>query len=124
MTFDVSEYLCSKNGGNGKCKACGKTVYWGRQKVISHKRASCKDIPEIERDFFKRQSAYRTICKSMADSTSDTSFTDNTELSTQRSSSQVLMSQFVDNLTVGQRDNITLSFAALCYRTGIPFQVA
>ncbi len=34
------------------------------------------------------------------------------------------MGPFLDNLTVGQRDDITESFATLFYRTGIPFRVA
>ncbi|RKP17069.1 hypothetical protein ROZALSC1DRAFT_24578 [Rozella allomycis CSF55] len=64
------------------------------------------------------------IGKSMADPTSETTVTENTELSTQLSKSLVLMSQLVDNLTLGQRDNITSSFATLFYRAGIPFHVA
>ncbi|CAO1412602.1 unnamed protein product [Diamesa serratosioi] len=37
----------------GTCKACGKKVYWSREKVNSHKRSkNCSNIPVEELNFF------------------------------------------------------------------------
>lgn len=36
----------------GTCRSCNQSVFWGRDRVASHKRGTCKNVSSEERDLF------------------------------------------------------------------------
>jgi hypothetical protein len=133
--FEIELYLEKLSGENknkGKCRVCEKTVPWSRQKVICHKRASCKEAPTKEKEFFKNLGAPKTVAsvvlESSLNSRTSPSVTDNEDdicsVTEQPFKKVKTIVSFVDTLTITQRDNISEKFASLFYRTGIPFNIA
>lgn len=53
--YKLTDYLENRVlvKNTGTCKACGKNVYWSREKVNSHKRSkNCDKVTEDELNFF------------------------------------------------------------------------
>jgi hypothetical protein len=123
--FDINNYLKAKNGNRGTCGVCSKDVVWSRAKIISHKSANCTGITDKEKLFFQSQRNSSITVVSTASSVHDGDDSSVSQLEpNKRQKIQLPVDRFVDNLTVGERDNITKSFATFFFRTGIPFRVA
>ena len=55
--YKLTDYLENRVliKNTGTCKSCGKSVYWSREKVNSHKRSkNCKTVTEDELTFFQK----------------------------------------------------------------------
>lgn len=114
MTFDISSYLHrnSSNKKYGICKVCQVEVYWGRDRVLSHKSRSCKGISQAEKLLFKNHKTINEDIESTGFSSSSVT-----------PATKRVMNCFVDKFTVGERDSITKSLCSFVYRTGIAFKV-
>jgi Protein of unknown function (DUF 659) len=95
--FAIADYLRDREKTQGKCKACGKDVSWGRERVAAHKRTNCSETnDETKRSF-------------QGTSDSPTSSTQNTD-------NQSELSKEI----LGEIDS---KLAKLFLRTGIAFRV-
>ena len=57
LRYKLTDYLKNRVliKNTGTCKSCGKSVYWSREKVNSHKRSkNCNKITEEELNFFQQ----------------------------------------------------------------------
>ena len=113
--FEINEYLKNENGAKGTCRTCSKEV---QNKVISTSSQSQSALTYSQSQY--SQSALNDATSSGFDGNSVAG----DGPSNKRQKIQLSMGPFLDNLTVGQRDDITESFTTLVYRTGIPFRVA
>ena len=54
--FQIDTYLkkMPSDSKNGLCKVCNSKVFWGRDRVMTHKSKNCKGISESERLWFSR----------------------------------------------------------------------
>lgn len=46
-------YMTFVDYSYGKCKVCGQLVFLSSQRLASHKRESCKNIPKVEKEYFE-----------------------------------------------------------------------
>lgn len=110
MSFNISDILhdFDPKTHRGKCKACQQPVQWSKDKVSSHKRASCANASvEEKRKFAKRK------FESLDRTQEDISFI-------QQSSSA-----HGSNLTADEtREDINAKFSYFFYRSGISFRLA
>lgn len=57
LRYKLTDYLENRVliKNTGTCKSCGKSVYWSREKVNSHKRSkNCTEVTEDELSFFQK----------------------------------------------------------------------
>lgn len=100
--FNISDYLkeYDKAKKSGKCIGCLKNVYWARDRIANHKRASCSAVSAEERTFFaKRKHLNET-------------------------SSADISSSSISDCTPANSKDIDAAVANFFFRTGIAFKVA
>lgn len=76
--FDVSDFLSHSQTfrGKGECKACGTPVQWSRQKLAQHKRSTCTQATDHEKELFalkpvesRRETRTRGTCNPVTQET-------------------------------------------------------
>ena len=52
--FSIADYLehFNREKSNGKCRVCPKLVSWSRERVAAHKRTTCPNATQEEKNFF------------------------------------------------------------------------
>ncbi|KAE8982511.1 hypothetical protein PR001_g23145 [Phytophthora rubi] len=131
--FDINEFLSRTDDGNGKCRTCNKRVPWSRDRVSSHKRASCPAASENEVTFFKgvlqqkreHREVNHVVVRTTTDVQSDATIAapppSPAKRSKQRTVTKATVTSWVD--TRADRARITEAMANFVFRTGAPFRV-
>lgn len=84
--------------------------------MISHKKAGCDSMSDDERTFFRLQHKMRTGVQTDAPK-------DRHPKHVCLRGDQPSTAQWIDSISIEERDRITDALAALFYRTGVPFNV-
>lgn len=117
MDYKIGDYLekYNKETDRGDCKGCGKKVLWKRDRLASHKRASCIGATEEEKEVFSKKA------KVEATTTTSSNIQHDTEgpVVTYDGGAVYVV---VPIMTPEVKAEIDDALAMLCFRTGVPFR--
>lgn len=79
MDFEISDCMkeYDKPTNKGTCKACGKKLVWGREKLASHKRGTYTTVSPEEKELFRRVVPSKSSTENLNLDASMTSLNDN-----------------------------------------------
>lgn len=121
----------------GICRSCTQSVFWGRDRVASHKRGTCKTASSEEKEFFstlKKGKEVEVIVKQKEPEPSQEPVVGIVTRSKSRdmqtmsvpvaSTSKNTMVKYTDRLTGKDIDELDQLFAQFMFRCAISFRVA
>ena len=125
MKYEITSYLRDKTtDGYGYCKTCGQRIFWGRQKLESHKSGGkCNDQNSAEKQMFtelKMVSVSRSTPSPHIMATETLAVQKFIKINNQPTSERRI-EQWIDKLCLNKKDKCDKALAYFFYRTGVFF---
>lgn len=127
--IDISVYLKDKNvqpnkQNYGTCKNCGKSVYWAREKVASHKRSgNCTGIAQEEMLLFSGMKTVSTVVQVPSTSGLVSPPVVSSERKVGNPEGEKLRDK-IDSISLAQKRQFDLVVADFFHKCNVPLSIA